>query len=331
LSRGWTGVLFALVLMSMALPVPAGGGDLAPIRALLAVPEPRLDLLQAKLTIDGLIEPSADADATRRQIEVLTNRIALRFPSGADDRTKLELLVGSLAQPGPWNDGRAFAYDLNDPFGKNVRNKVLSTYLATRRGNCVSMPILLVILGQRLGLDMTLATAPEHVLVKFREKGGAWINIEATSFGTKTDDRYRDEMAISTKALANGLYLRPLNRRETVAVMMGTLMEFYGQRRQPQRRIEVADLLLRSNPKDLSAILTKAAAYRQLMALRYIERYPDPADIPVASRQDFLDLQAKNHAWFDRAEALGWVLPSPSQDANYRKLIRQTKVARGGG
>jgi regulator of sirC expression with transglutaminase-like and TPR domain len=329
--RAWGGVLAGLLALGAAPAAQSRPDSLAPLRVLLVKPESELDLLQAKLTIDHLIDPRFDIKATRREIDLLAGRIALRFPTDASDRTKLEFLVGSLAQAGPWNDFRPFSYDLNDPFGKNIRNKLLSTYFATRKGNCVSMPILLAILGQKLGLQMTLATAPEHIFVKFREEGGEWINIEATSFGTKRNESFQKEMDISPKALANGIYLRPLNKKEAVAVMAGTLMELYGQQERPERRIEVADLLLRANPRDLGAILAKGAAYRQMMKARYMIPYPNPADIPASKHQDFLDLQAKNHAWFDRAEALGWSMPTQAQDASYRKLIQQTKVARGGG
>ena len=63
-----------------------------------------------------------------------------------------------------------------------MRNKLISTYLATRRGNCVSMPILMLIIGERMGLDLALSTAPLHIFIRHRE-GGREVNLEATSGG----------------------------------------------------------------------------------------------------------------------------------------------------
>lgn len=309
----------------------AQAGDLQALRALLKTPDAQLDLAKAKLAIDRMIDPKVDATTTLQQLDRLAANIKARFPAGAPSQTKLELLVVSLSQPGPWNDYRPFSYDLDDPFGKVIGNKLMSTYLATRKGNCVSMPMLLVILGQKLGLTITLATAPEHVLAKFRNDAGQWINIEATSFGTKRDASYQQEMGISPKAMANGIYLRPLSKRGSVVVMMGTLMEFYGQQGQQNRRIAVADLALQTDPKDVHAMLQKGNAYFRMMQQRYITKYPSPAAIPPAQRQDFESLQRNNDLWFDRAEALGWTIPTQAQDANYLQTIQRTEAAPQGG
>jgi len=65
---------------------------------------------------------------------------------------------------------------------------LLQRYLTTRRGNCITMPILFLALGQRLGLTMTLAEAPLHVFVKYTDDDGAVWNLEATSGGGVTRD-----------------------------------------------------------------------------------------------------------------------------------------------
>lgn len=300
------------------------------LRALLQTPESGIDLAKAKLAIDRMIDSKVDPTVTLLQLDTLTTRIKARFPTNATSQSKLELLVNSLSQAGPWNDYRPFSYDLNDPFGKTIHNKLLSTYLTTRKGNCVSMPVLLVILGQKLGLDMTLATAPEHVLAKFRNDRGQWINIEATSFGTKSNASYEQETNISPKAVANRLYLRPLNKRESVAVMLSTLMEFYGQQQRQEQRIAIADLALQADPKDIAAMLQKGNAYFRLMQ-QYMAKYPSPAAIPPEQRLDFDALQRSNDLWFNRAEALGWTMPPKTQDANYLQTIQHAKATQQGG
>jgi regulator of sirC expression with transglutaminase-like and TPR domain len=304
--------------------------NLQALRALLQVPDSELDLAKAKVAIDRMIDPMADADAIQ-QLDALAARIKARFPAGAAAQAKLELLVASLSQPGPWNDYRPFSYDLDDPFGKVIHNKLISTYLTTRKGNCVSMPALLVILGQKLGLDLTLATAPEHVLAKFRNDAGQWINIEATSFGTKSDASYRQEMSISPAAISNGIYLRRLSKRESLAVMMGTLMEFYGQQEgQQDHRIAIADLALQANPKDVAAMLQKGNAYFRMLQERFLTKYESAADIPPAERQEFELLRRNNNLWFERAETLGWLMPDQAQDSKYLQSIQRAKATEQG-
>jgi len=96
---------------------------------------------------------------------------------------------------------------MSDPLGQNPTHDLLTSYLASRKGNCVSMPILFVILGERLGLNVTLSTAPLHVLVKYTDaQSGVTYNLEATSGGGFTRDAwYRQNLPMTDVAIANGI------------------------------------------------------------------------------------------------------------------------------
>ncbi len=300
------------------------------IQSLLAVPEAKLDLANAKLAIDRLIDPNTNVSATGLQLDAWAAKIKARFPAGASPRAKLDVLLSSLYQPGAWNDYRPFRYDLDDPLGANLRTKLIATYLSTRKGNCVSMPILFVILGQKLGLPVTLATAPEHVLVKFLAEDGEWLNVEATAGGFKFDSSYERETGISAKAIEHAIYLRPLSQRESVGVMLSTLMESYSAADKQASRIAVADLALGVNPKDTVAILHKATGYYWLLHTRYHLKYPTPADIPPDKRKDFERLSRENLVWFSKAEALGWTQPTEAQNARYLDTIQREKAVHRG-
>lgn len=301
------------------------------IQSLLATPEAELDLAKAKLTIDRLIDPDVNVSRTLVQLDAMAAQVKAQLPPGANRRTKLVTLMTYLYQPDPSSGQPPFSYDLDDPFGKNINNKLLTTYLNTRKGNCVSMPVLFVILAQKIGLDATLSTAPEHVLAKFRDDDGQMVNVENTSVGTKSDSSYARDMNITAGALTNGIFLRRLSKRESVVVMIGTLMEFYGQQDQQARRIAVADLGLRADPKNVEAMLQKGGAYYRLLKQQYLDKYPTPAQIPPEQRQNFETL-ARNHLlWFNKAEALGWREPTQMQDAGYLQSIQRTKAAQRRG
>ncbi|MGH8560654.1 MAG: transglutaminase family protein, partial [Nevskiales bacterium] len=274
---------------SRAAPVTksAQDADLQTLRSFLTATEGQIDLAKAKLTIDHMINPNVDVSDVLRQLDSMAEQVRAQLPVGATRRARFVILMSYLYQPGPWNDQRPFSYDLDDPFGKNIRNKLLTTYLSTRKGNCVSMPVLFVILAQKIGLDATLSTAPGHLLAKIRDEDGRTINVENTSVGTKTDSSYQQDMHITAQALTNGIYLQWLGKRESVAVMMGTLMEFYGRQGQQARRMAVADLVLAAYPKDVTAMLHMGNAYYLLMKQQYLDRYPTLSRIPSEKRQDF--------------------------------------------
>lgn len=302
---------------------------LAEIQSLFDHPDRKVDFAAAKIAIDRTIDPSIDSAATLEQIDAWAAVIAARVPVGSSYRGKLDALLSTLYEPGPWNQNRPFSYDLNDPFGKNRRNKLLSTYLLTRKGNCVSMPILVLILGQRLGLAVTLATAPEHVLVKFVDDEGQYLNVEATAGGFKYDSSYERETGITPTAIQNEIYLRPLTSLESVGVMASTLMEHYGAEKRGDKLLAVAEMVLAVNPKDVVAIIHKANAYYLQLQQRFVSRYPTPAAIPKDQLADYVRLSHENLAWFARAEKLGWAPPMSTKDANYLQSIERERARRG--
>ena len=190
-----------------------------------------------------MIDPSIDTAATLSQLDAMAQGIKVMLPAGASSRLTMDALRFHLYQPSPWNGNRPFQYDLDDPFGANVRNKLLPTYLATRKGNCVSMPLLFIILGQKLGIDVTASTAPNHVFVKYRDADGKLYNLETTSGAGFTRDVWmRQQFPMTDEALASGIYMRPLTKKETVVVMVDTLLESYAKQGLHEQRIAMAKL-----------------------------------------------------------------------------------------
>lgn len=186
-------VLFSWVVIGVTEPLvspptQAPEEQLKALRALLEWPDSQLDLARIMLTVDRMIDPTVDIDRSLAQLETMANVIKLRFPANPSRRDKLEVLRTYVYQAGPWNGYQPFRYDLTDPLGRILRNKLLTTYLTTRKGNCVSMPLLFIILGQKIGLDLTASLAPEHLFVKYRDENGLYLNLEATSGAGVTRD-----------------------------------------------------------------------------------------------------------------------------------------------
>lgn len=324
----WAVSLKVVAATSSAI-APPKDPNLATLTSLLRPPDSQIDLARAEVTIERMIDPNVDQATTLKELDSWADRVRARIPLGASNLQKLVALNTTLYQPGPWNNGRPFAYDFDDPLGKNIQNKLLSTYLSTRKGNCVSMPMLYVILGQKLGLDMTLATAPLHVLVKYRQDDGTWINIETTSGGTLRDQGYIEQFHIQPRALLTGIYLRPLSRKESVGVMIDTLEEFYAHHRAPEFQLGLTALELGNNPKDVTSLLERGSAYYHLLQVRYMSRYPRPEDIPAKEQADYQMLGYNNRMLFAKAEGLGWRQPTPEEDAAYLQQFQNVKASKG--
>lgn len=299
------------------------------LRVLMGQPEDQVDFAKAKVAIDRMIDPTIDERATLKLLDAWADKVRARTPLGTSHVTQLMILGSTIYEPGPWNDYKPFSYDLDDPFGKDLNSKLISTYLATRKGNCVSMPILLVILGQKLGLNMTLAVAPNHMLAKFRQDDGVWINIEATSGTSFKDSDYQSQLHITPLGMRSGIYLRPLSQKEALGAMMGALEDFYERQRSPEHQLGLTELALDINLKDVVSIIRRAGAYYHLLQQRYVSQYARPNLIPMSQRSDFQMLSKNNSQLFEQAEALGWHQPTNEEDATYLQRARSAKTQRG--
>jgi regulator of sirC expression with transglutaminase-like and TPR domain len=143
------------------------------LRAILERPDAEIDLARAKLTIDRLVDPSVDVESALAKLDAMATAIKAPTDTRAKSSEIAQVLRSYLYDAGPWNDQQPFRFDLEgDPLGHKVSGKLLTNYLATKKGNCVSMPTLFVLLAQRLGLEATFAASPEHYFVKYRDETG---------------------------------------------------------------------------------------------------------------------------------------------------------------
>lgn len=296
------------------------------IANILRQPVEALELARIKLIIDKMIEPAIDIEANLRTLDTMVTRIKSMPEFGVSSESKLRALTRYVYEPGTWNDYRPFQYDLDDPFGSKISNKLLPSYFASRKGNCVTMPFLFIILGQRLGIDVTAATAPKHFLVKFRNDAGIWINLEATSGASPARDVWiRSQLPMSDQAIANGVYLQPLTKKETAAVIVTTLAEYYLQQQQFEKAIAIADLILEYYPKNVGTMTLKAVSYGRLARKHFMKKYPSPNQIPENEKRNYEYLAVNNRIWFSNAEALGWREPTEADEKKYQQTINQVR------
>ncbi|HEV2078272.1 MAG TPA: transglutaminase family protein, partial [Allosphingosinicella sp.] len=204
----------------------APSGAVEVVRRVLSLPDDRLDYSEAKIAFDCAIDPSIDANAVRAELEAMEAKARELAGPSPDDDANLGALRKLIYESGPWNGHRPFNYDHHDPVGADGCNSVLASCLKTRLGNCVSMPVLFLILGERLGLHLSLALAPGHMLVRYQDQSGHILNLETTSGAFPARLEWlRQEMPMTDLALKNGVYMRSLPKREAVAQMATTIGE----------------------------------------------------------------------------------------------------------
>lgn len=273
----------------------------------LAKPDSQLDYATAALAIDRLVDPAANVQTSEVMITRLVDAARQMAGPNPTDAYKLAAVRKTIYDAGPWNYGRAFAYDMDDPLGQVLENRLLSTYFQTRKGNCVSMPVLFLIVADKMGLKVHLGTAPLHLFVRYTDPQGVDHSLEATSGGSEArTDWYRQNLPMSDKALENGIYMRALSKRESIAEMANIVLDFLVEQRRYQEAVEVADAILAVNPREAYTMVKKASAIGGILQADFIDKYPAPALIPPALRVRYQTLAQENERLFRTAEALGW-------------------------
>jgi hypothetical protein len=126
---------------------------------------------------------------------------------------------------------KPFEYDFKDVFGhEELSSLFVSKLLETRKGNCRSLPYLYKILAEEMGVNASLALAPNHVYIKLKNEKEGWYNTELTSGIFPYDAWIVSSGYIHLTAIQNGVYMKALNNEETLAVLLVDLAEAYDKK-----------------------------------------------------------------------------------------------------
>jgi regulator of sirC expression with transglutaminase-like and TPR domain len=99
--------------------------------------------------------------------------------------------------------------------------------------------------------------------------------------------------------------MRGLTRRESVALMATTVLEYLDRENRHAEALELAEAILALDPKNIHALLSRGNAAARLVELA-----------PPHQRDDAQRWLAVNRASFERAERLGW---EPAHESESRE------------
>ncbi|ELV7526175.1 hypothetical protein SL053_002272 [Flavobacterium psychrophilum] len=162
-----------------------------------------------------------------------------------------------------------FGYDFQDVFGHKTReNLFVSKLLETRKGNCHSLPYLYKILCEELGVDANLALAPNHVYIKHRNIKEGWYNTELTSGIFPIDAWIMASGFVHIDAISNGVYMKALNNRESIAVVMIDLADNYNVKfpnNDGTFILKCCETAIAAYPNFASALILQAETHKKQM------------------------------------------------------------------
>ena len=160
-----------------------------------------------------------------------------------------------------------FGYDFNDVFGhQKWESLFVSKLLQTRKGNCHSLPYLYKILCEELGTTAHLALAPNHVYIKHQNKKHGWYNTELTSGIFPIDAWLMASGFVHLDAITNGVYMKALNNKESIALLLLDLAESY-QKKFPENDgtfiLKCSNKAIEAYPNFANALILRVETHKK--------------------------------------------------------------------
>lgn len=155
-----------------------------------------------------------------------------------------------------------FTYDFEDFFGeKDWSQMFVSKLLLSSTGNCHSLPYLYKIIAEQLGTTAYLALAPNHIYIKHRSQKTGMYNTELTSATFPIDAWIMASGYIHLTAIQNGVFMKALNDKESIALCLIDLAEGYKRKTNspdPVFILKCSDKALEYFPNYVNALILKA-------------------------------------------------------------------------
>ncbi len=260
-----------------------------PFAELLARDEAEIDLARACLLIAADAYPGLDVDGYLGEIERLAARLRGRLaPGGGTEERVLalnEFLFDDLGFSG--NAGNYY-----DP-----RNSFLNEVLDRRTGIPITLSVLYLELGRRIGLELEGVSFPGHFLVRLRVRGAILVLDPFSGGEALSETNLRERLqrvipegaagGVPVDALPLDPFLEPANKRQILARLLRNLKGIYREADKPQRLLEVLNRMLVVSPEAHGELRERGLLYHKLecyrAALKDLQEYtalePEAPDI----------------------------------------------------
>lgn len=268
---------------------------------LMAREEPAIDLARACLLIAQDAYPGLDVDGYVGEIERFAARLRGRLPGTEDAEARIaalnEFLFAELGFSGN-------ADNYYDP-----RNSYLNEVLDRRTGIPLTLSVLYMEIGRRVGLPLQGVSFPGHFLVRL-QLPGALLVLDPFSAGDPVpagELRARLRRVIPQGAtgpvpleeLPLEQFLEPAGKRQILARLLRNLKGIYREADQPERLLGVLNRMLEVSPDAHGELRERGLVYQRLechrAALKDLSEYaalePDAPDAEEV-RAKVLELSA---------------------------------------
>jgi tetratricopeptide (TPR) repeat protein len=158
------------------------------------------------------------------------DRLAERVRPALRDRNDPRKLISALNRFLFVEEGFTYDPDAGDP-----ENYLLDRVIARKRGNCLGLTAIYLLLAERLSLPLRGVYVPSHIFVRY-ENAGVRFNIETGEKGAEwKDERYVRDFRLTESRP----YLRSLGEKEMTGVYLKSLGAVFSRKGREERALRL--------------------------------------------------------------------------------------------
>jgi formylglycine-generating enzyme required for sulfatase activity/regulator of sirC expression with transglutaminase-like and TPR domain len=219
----------------------------------------QIDLLETLLLISKHWNPSLETQPLQDEISNLVMDVKNNL-QGSNDA---DAIIRSLRMAIHNKAGYRYTEQV-DARGIPINDEELFLHgmLKTKRGYCMNLSLLYLILGQKLDLPLFGIPLPNHFFVRY-ESGKKQINIEATEMGASFSDSFYRQRYLASSGKESSYFLKNLNTKQTLGAYFSNIGMVYYQNQKFERAVFYLQLSTKTNPASIDAQNNLANIYSE--------------------------------------------------------------------
>ncbi|MBT6718837.1 MAG: SUMF1/EgtB/PvdO family nonheme iron enzyme, partial [Nitrospina sp.] len=223
-------------------------------------PDSEIDLLETLLLISKHWDPSLDTQPLQKNITHLVSKVKEDLKGS----TEAKRVINSLRKIIHHQAGYRYTEQV-DAQGIPINDEELFLHgmLKTKRGYCMNLSLLYLILGQKLNLPLFGVPLPNHFFVRY-EKESTQVNIEATEMGTSFPDSFYQQRYLPPSEKEGSYFLKNLNLKQTLGAYFSNVGMVYYQNKKMDRAVFYLQLSTKINPNSIDAQNNLANIFSEL-------------------------------------------------------------------
>jgi regulator of sirC expression with transglutaminase-like and TPR domain len=262
--------------------------ELHAFATVLAEKDDRIDLARACLMIAEDAYPGLSVDRYLGEIERMAIRLRGRLPASGDAEERVVALNQFLFEEVGFVGNTREYYD--------PRNSYLNEVIDRKTGIPITLAIVYMEIGRRIGLPLAGVSFPGHFLVRMKLRRGTLVLDPFSCGAPVSENELRERLQrvipegaadnVPVAALPLDQFLEAATNRQILARVLRNLKGIYRDTGNPERMLDVLNRMLVVAPDASAELRDRGLVYHKLECYRaalqdlrdYVAREPDAPD-----------------------------------------------------